>query len=128
MATVISNKTSTYGSPYYIYTLTMTAGTRTSTSVVVNYTLKAHLQNSTSYDASAKMTYTVYAGGASKSGTLRASGSSWSGTTTHSFSGSFTVTGLSNTTTSISTVQLVLLRRATLCWQALPTLSLSAST
>ena len=101
--TVISNKKSSVGSPYYFYTLSISYSNRTATSVTVSYTLKAHLQYSTSYDATARMAYTVYVGGASKSGTLRASGESWSGTTVHTKTGSFTVTGLSNTTTSIST-------------------------
>lgn len=105
MATVISNKKSTYGSPYAFYTLDLSYSNRTLNSVVVSYTLKVNLQYSNSnLGKGYPLTAIIYAGG-SNSGeiTLKPSSTSWSGTSVKTFTGSFTVTGLSASTSSIST-------------------------
>lgn len=101
MATVINNVQSTVGSPYCFYTLTMTASNRTATSIDVSWTLTAHLQYSGSY-MGYPLTAIVYAGSNSQTKALKGT-EKWSGTGEHSISGKFTVTGLSNTTTSITT-------------------------
>lgn len=100
MATVINKKKSTTGGPYAFYTLTLTASNRTSSSVKISYTLKTHLQYAESYHGwalNAKITV------GSSSTTVAVKGTeTWSGTTVHSKSGSFTVSGLSASTTSLS--------------------------
>lgn len=102
--TVLNNKQSTYGSPYAFYTLEMSYSDRTATSVKISYTLTAKLQYSESYLGSGHtLKATIYAGGNSTTKTLLSSSSTWSGTTAHTFTGSFTVSGLSVETTSIST-------------------------
>lgn len=105
MATVISGQKSTYGSPYAFYTLDLSCNSRTATSAVISYTLKVNLQYSSStLGKGYALTAIIYAGG-SNSGeiTLKPSSTSWTGTSVKTFTGSFTVTGLSPSTTLIST-------------------------
>ena len=104
MATVLSNQKSTYGNPYAFWTLEMTVSNRTANSITVNWTVRGHLE----YDISSlgtgyPLNVVVYAGGNSQTKAIKASSESWSGTSEHSVSGSFTVSGLSETTTSIAT-------------------------
>lgn len=101
MATVISSKKSNVGSPYCYYTLAMTYSNRTGTTVKVSWTLTAKLAESSSYMGYPLTAY-IYAGGYYQSESLKGT-SGWSGTSAHTFSGSFTVKGLSASTTSIST-------------------------
>ena len=104
MAIVLNNKQSTYGSPYAFYTLSMTYSDRTSTSVKVSYTLTANLQYSESWISTGYgLTATIYAGNSSTTKVLKTTGETWSGTGTHTVTGSFTVTGLTSTQTSITT-------------------------
>ena len=104
MATVLSKKQSTYGSPYAFYTLSMTYSNRTSTSVKISYTLTTNLQYAESYiNNGYGLKATIYAGSSSTTKTLKTTGESWSGTGNHTVTGSFTVTGLSSSTTSITT-------------------------
>lgn len=105
MATVISGQKSTYGEPYAFYTLDLSCSSRTATSAVISYTLKVNLQYSSStLGKGYALTAIIYAGG-SNSGeiTLKPSSTSWTGTSVKTFTGSFTVTGLSPSTTLIST-------------------------
>lgn len=101
MATVISSKKSSVGSPYCYYTLTMTYSSRTATSVKVSWTLTAKLASSSSTMGYSLTAY-VYAGGAYQKKSLKGT-STWTGTSAHTISGSFTVSGLSASTSSIST-------------------------
>ena len=101
MATVISSKKSTVGSPYCYYTLTMTYSNRTATSVKVSWELTAKLASSSSTMGYSLTAY-VYAGGYYQSKSLKGT-TTWSGTSAYTISGSFTVSGLSATTSSIST-------------------------
>lgn len=104
MATVLSEKQSTYGSPYAFYTLSMTYSNRTSTSVKVSYTLTANLQYADSWiGAGYGLTATIYAGSSSTTKVLKTTSETWSGTGARSVTDSFTVTGLSSSTTSIAT-------------------------
>ena len=104
MATVLNEQKSTYGSPYAFYTLSMTASNRTASSVAISWSLTGHLQYSSSYMGTGYiLTATVYAGNNSQSKVLKASSETWSGTGTHTISGSFTVSGLSGSTSSIAT-------------------------
>lgn len=102
MATIISSKKSTVGSPYCYYTLTMTYSSRTTSTVKVSWELTARLAESSSYMGYSLTAY-VYAGGYYQAKTLKSSSSSWSGTSAHTISGSFTVKGLSVSTSKLST-------------------------
>lgn len=104
MATVLNEVKSTYGSPYAFYTLSMDYSSRTETSIVISWLLTGHLQYSASSMGKGYiLTATVYAGNNSQSKVLKASSEIWSGTGTHTISGSFTVSGLSASTSSIAT-------------------------
>lgn len=101
MATVISSKKSSVGGPYCYYTLTMTYSSRTTTSVKVSWKLTAKLASSSSVMGYSLTAY-VYAGSNYQKKTLKGN-STWTGTGAHSIEGSFTVSGLSASTSSIST-------------------------
>lgn len=106
MATVIDSKKSTGGSPYHYYSLAFSYGTRTATSIVINYSITAWLASSSSHVATGPLEADIAIGASSytvKTVTLRANNTSWSGTTHHTKQGSFTLSGLSNTTTSLNT-------------------------
>lgn len=116
-ATLVSGKKSTYGSPYAFYTFSYTVGTRTATSVTLNFTCSGHLQYSNSFLGTGTgygLNAGVYVGGAWRTWTLKSSSTSWSGTTSHSASsGTITISGLSNTTTSLTGIQVRVLRSGT---------------
>lgn len=102
MATILSSKMSTYGSPYAFYTVDLSYSSRTETTVVVSYTITSRLQYEESWMGYGLTGY-LTVGGCS-SGAIKIKGNeSWSGNGNHTVSGSFTVTGLSATTSSLST-------------------------
>lgn len=101
MATVISGQKSTYGSPYAFYTLDLSYSSRTINSIVISYTITSHLQYSNSY-TSYPLTATVEVGGYQSSVKLKGT-ETWSGTANHTANGSFTVSGLSASTSALST-------------------------
>lgn len=93
---------STYGSPYAFYTVDLSYSNRTETSVVVSYKITSRLQYEASWMGYALTAYLTVGG--KSSGAIALKGNeSWSGTANHTVSGSFTVTGLSATTSSLST-------------------------
>lgn len=100
MAVVLNNQKSTKGSPYAFYTLTLTASNRTATSVKISYTLKTHLQYSESSHGWA-LNAKIIVGGSATSVSVKGI-EKWSGTTVHTKEGSFIVSGLSASTTSLS--------------------------
>ena len=102
MAKVLSSKQSTQGSPYAFYTLELTATNRTETTVKINYTITSWLQYSNSYLGYSLNAY-ITAGGTKSSAIALKGTETWSGTTKHTKTGSFTVKGLTATTTSITT-------------------------
>lgn len=101
MATVLSSQKSTYGGPYAFYTVDLTYSNRTETSVTINYTITSNLQYAASYFGYSLTAYLTVAG--VSSGAIALKGTEmWSGTASHTKTGSFTVTGLSATTSSLS--------------------------
>ena len=101
MATVLSAKQSTTGSPYAFYTLVVTASNRTATTVRVNYEITSWLQYAESSNGITLNAY-ITAGG-TKSSAIKLKGTEyWTGTTKHTKTGYFTVKDLSATTDSIS--------------------------
>lgn len=104
--TLISSVQSTYGGPYAKYTFSVTYSSRTSTSIVIKATCTGALASSSSWLGTGKVLVAgIRVGGTWRTWTLKSSSSSWSGTTSHSASTSFTVTGLSNTTTALTGIQ-----------------------
>ena len=102
MATILSSKKSTYGSPYAFYTVELTYSNRKETSVVVSYKITSKLQYEESWMGYA-LTANLTVGG-TKSGAIKIKDNTvWSGTAAHTVSGEFTVTGLTATTASLST-------------------------
>ena len=104
--TLLSEKKSTAGSPYMFYTVEVTPSNRTATGVTISLTVKCHLQYSESTSGTG-ITYTagLYVGDSWRELQLKSSSDSWSGTTVHTKSTSFTVTGLSATTTSLTGIK-----------------------
>ena len=112
--TILSNKQSTSGSPYVIYTVNVTPSNRTLTTVDLSVQITAHLKNADSslgtgsgYGIKGKLTVagqTKWFDGASGNGPIiKGTNSSWSGTGNHTTSAySYTITGLSWNTTSLS--------------------------
>ena len=104
--TLASNVQSTYGSPYAKYTFSVSYSSRTSTSIKLTVTCKGALANSSSLLGQGKgLKAGIKVKGTWHSWTLKSTSSIWSGTTSHSASTSFTVSGLSNTTTSLTGIQ-----------------------
>lgn len=104
--TLISSVQSTYGGPYAKYTFSVSYSSRTSTSIVIRATCTGALASSSSWLGTGKVLVAgIRVGGTWRTWTLKSSSSSWSGTASHSASTSFTVTGLSNTTTALTGIQ-----------------------
>ncbi|MDO4745434.1 MAG: hypothetical protein Q4B18_02640 [Bacillota bacterium] len=104
MATILSSKKSTYGSPYAYYTVSVTASNRTPTSVKLTVKATGKLQYSSSFLGTGNgygLTAGIYVGGSWHTWTLKKESTSWSGTSSHSASTSFTVS-VSPGTSSLS--------------------------
>ncbi len=104
MATVLSNKKSTYGSPYAFYTVDVTISERKETTAKVTFKVTAHLQYSES-KTQYGMTCGLYIGGSWHDVTLVPKGTWWSGTGNKTASSTFTISGLSASQTSITGIQ-----------------------
>lgn len=99
MATILSKKKSTYGSPYAYYTVEATVSERTPTSVKVKMKVTAKLQYSASYLGTGKgLRAGFYVGESWHDVLLKGTGSTWSGTGAHTASVSFTVPVSASTT------------------------------
>lgn len=89
MATLLSQKKSTYGSPYAYYTFSIDVMSRTPTSVKVRVTVTGRLQYSSSYIYTGKgygLVAGIYLGGSWREWTLKKETERWSGTANHSAS------------------------------------------
>lgn len=112
--TILSNKQSTSGSPYVVYTVNVMPSNRTLTTVDLSVQITAHLKNADSslgtgsgYGIKGKLIVagqTKWFDGASGNGPIiKGTNSSWSGTGNHTTSAyNYTITGLSWDTTSLS--------------------------
>lgn len=110
MATLISNKKSTYGSPYGYHTITATETSRTSSKVTIKFTAKCKLAESSSWLGSGSVLKAgVYIGGSWRTWTLKSSSATWSGTASHSASASFSISA-SASTTSLTGIKVRVLR------------------
>ena len=100
MATLLSNKKSSYGSPYAFYTATVSVSSRTTTSVKITFKITAKLQYSESWLGTGHgLIAGIKVAGSWHTVTLKSSSSSWSGTKSHSASTSFTVSAAATTAT-----------------------------
>ncbi|MCI8348673.1 MAG: hypothetical protein HFE74_04445 [Firmicutes bacterium] len=104
MATILSNKKSTYGSPYAFYTVDVTISERKETTAKVTFKVTAHLQYSES-KTQYGMTCGLYIGGSWHDVTLVPKGTWWSGTGNKTASSTFTISGLTASQTSITGIQ-----------------------
>lgn len=101
--TVLSNKQSTVGSPYVIYTVQFQPSSRTASTVNIDCIVTLHLSSSSSHLGTGHvLTGYINMNGQKFSIDLKGWSESWDGTTNHTASTSFQVTGLSSSTTSLS--------------------------
>lgn len=101
--TVLSNKQSTVGSPYVIYTVQLQPSSRTASTVNIDCIVTLHLSSSSSHLGTGHvLTGYIAMNGQKFSIDLKGWSESWDGTTNHTASTSFQVTGLSSSTTSLS--------------------------
>lgn len=101
--TVLSNKQSTVGSPYVIYTVQLQPSSRTASTVNIDCIVTLHLSSSSSHLGTGHvLTGYITMNGQKFSIDLKGWNESWDGTTNHTASTSFQVTGLSSSTTSLS--------------------------
>ena len=108
MATVLSSRKSTYGSPYAFYTVGVTVGTRTPTTVKVKFTVTARLQYSTSWMGTGSgygLTASLYVGGAWRTITLKSESVTWRGTGSHSVSSGWITVSASAATGTLSGIR-----------------------
>ena len=101
---VLNNKQSTYGGPYGFYTVTLTPSNRTSNSVTIKCDVSANLQYGDSWTQMG-VTCGLYVGGAWHNFVLVPYGMMWHGTTPTTTSTTITVTGLTESQTSITGIQ-----------------------
>ncbi len=94
MATILSEKKSSYGSPYAFYTVAVTQSSRTPTSVKIKVTCTAHLQYTSSYILTGNgygLVAGIYVGGSWHNFTLKKTTESWRGNGKHSVSATLTI-------------------------------------
>ncbi len=103
---ILSKKQSNVGSPYVFYSVSLSTSERTTNSVKVKATITASLQYSQSWMGTGLILKgSLYIGGAWRSGTLKKSSDVWRGQTAHTVNMSFTVTGLSASTSSLTGIK-----------------------
>ena len=108
MAVILSNKQSTYGSPYCIYTVEYTStSNRTATTVDIAFKVTSHLKyNDSSLGSGYTLKAQLYINGSwSADQTLKASGNSWSGTSNHTKTFTLTIEDLTSSTTTLSDIK-----------------------
>ena len=112
--TILSNKQSSSGSPYIIYTVKATPSNRTLTTVDLYISITAHLKNADSslgkgsgYGIKGRVTVAGqnfwFDGGSGNGPLIKGTGTSWSGTGNHTVSHTFTVSNLTWDVTSLAT-------------------------
>ena len=105
-ATVLKNKRTSAGSPRFYYTVTLRASGRTSNAVNITATITASLGTDKNYfGRGLGLRGSLYCGGAWRSVTIKGTSAYWRGRSGHTVSMSFTVTGLSNTTSALTGIK-----------------------
>ena len=105
-ATVLKNRRTSAGSPRFYYTVTLRASGRTSNAVNVTATITASLETDKNYfGRGLGLRGSLYCGGAWRSVTIKGTSAYWRGRSGHTVSMSFTVTGLSDTTSALTGIK-----------------------
>ena len=103
---ILTKKQSNVGSPYVFYSVSLSTSGRTSNSVKVKATITASLQYSQSWMGTGLVLKgSLYIGKAWRSVTIKKSSAIWRGKTAHTVNMSFTVTGLSASTSSLTGIK-----------------------
>ena len=105
-ATVLNRKQTPNGRPKFYYTVTLRCTGRTSNAITVSATITASLGNDKSYFGKGLgVQGSIYCGGSWHNVTIKGKSSYWKGRTAHTVSTSFTVTGLSSTTSVLTGIK-----------------------
>lgn len=105
-AKVLSNKKTPNGSPKFLYTVTLKATGRTSNAVTVTATITASLGTDKNYFGKGLgVKGSIYCGGSWHDVTIKGTSAYWKGRSGHTVSTSFTVTGLSESTSSLTGIK-----------------------
>lgn len=111
MATILSSKKSSVGSPYAYYTVAANTSGRTPLSVRVNVKITTRLANSASYFGTGKgLQAALYVNGTWHTETIKSASSFWSGTAAHTKEMTFRVSGLSASTSALTGIKFRVLR------------------
>lgn len=111
MATILSSKKSSVGSPYAYYTVEAFTLDRTPVSVKVDVKITTRLATSVSFFGKGKgLKGEIYVGGKWHSTTIKTTDSSWSGTTEHTASMTFKVSGLLASTSALTGIKFRVVR------------------
>lgn len=104
--TILSNKQSTYGSPYCYYTVTAYPYSRSASSCTITITVKANLGSSDSWLGTGHILIaTISIGSKSYDIDLKGYSDVWEGTTVHTITKDISVNELSSTQTSLTNVK-----------------------
>lgn len=104
--TLLKNRSTSSGSPRFYYTVTAKTSNRTANSVKITVAIKASLRSSASYFGRGYgLRGSVYMGGSWHNVTIKSTSAYWRGTTGHTVNLSFTVSGLSSTTSSLTGIK-----------------------
>lgn len=104
--TLLKNKASTQSSPIFYYTVKAKTSGRTASSIKVTVTITASLKNTGSYFGRGYgLTVGIYMGGSWHNKTIKKTSDYWRGKTGHTVNISFTVSGLSTTTKSLTGIR-----------------------
>lgn len=103
--TVLSWARSDYGSPYIYYTVSLTAYGRTANSVYVKAVVTSSLKSGSWFYNGYGLMGSLYIGGSWHNVTLKRTSDRWKGACSNSASMTFTVSGLSESTASLTGIQ-----------------------
>lgn len=103
---ILSSARSNVGSPYIYYSVSLQTSGRTTNAVNVKATITASLASSASwFGTGLGLRGSLYIGGAWRSVTIKKTSASWRGKTAHTVNMSFTVTGLSASTSALTGIK-----------------------
>ena len=104
--TLLKNKMTSSGSPRFYYTVTAKTSGRTASSVKVSVAITASLKTASNYFGRGYgLRGSIYMGGSWHNVTIKKTSAYWKGKSGHTVNLSFTVSGLSNTTKSLTGIK-----------------------
>lgn len=105
-ARILSSAKSNVGGPYIFYSVSLQTSGRTTNAVTVKATVTASLQYDQSWFGTGYgLRGSLYIGGAWRNVTIKSPSAVWRGRTAHTVNMSFTVTGLSGSTSSLTGIK-----------------------